>query len=148
MPDPNAVDRIPRSWSTVDRVLDVWYRSKSGEDHESVQHRNYRKLPDDPEESIKLVSECYFKWGDLPYSSCELPCVVDLVLRWLNVLSCALSATTEAPPEPDEDGYAEYVAAYKAFLVASSAKMRIPVLGAKQLAGAFARSRFLSSSNF
>lgn len=44
------------------------------------------------------------------------------------------AATTEAPPEQHEDGYAEYKKAYKAFLVANSPDMRVPVLNAKQLA--------------
>lgn len=71
LPDPGAEDRIPKSWKTPDRVLNVWYQSKSGANRESVVHANYRNLPEDPEESIKLVAECYFKWGDLPYSGCE-----------------------------------------------------------------------------
>lgn len=71
-PDPDAADRIPKAWSTVDRVLDVWYVSKTKPD-EMVRYEDYRKLPRDPEESVKLVAECFFKWGDLAYSACEFP---------------------------------------------------------------------------
>lgn len=71
LPDPNARDRIPKSWSTVDRVLNVWYQSKKGPEHPAVEWRNYRKLPEDPEESIKLVMHCHMKWGDLPYGQGE-----------------------------------------------------------------------------
>lgn len=71
LPDPNAEERIPKSWRTPDRVLDVWYFSKAGANRDPVRWRNYRNLPEDPEESIKLVAEVYFKWGDLPYGACE-----------------------------------------------------------------------------
>lgn len=71
-PDPDAADRIPRARSTVDRVLDVWYKSRQPGGR-SVRHSDYSKLPQDPAESIQLVSECYFKWGDLPYSDCAFP---------------------------------------------------------------------------
>lgn len=69
-PDLGAIDRIPKAWSTVDRVLEVYYKAnKVG--GESILHRKYKNLPEDPEESIKLVEECYFKWKDLAYSACE-----------------------------------------------------------------------------
>lgn len=37
-------------------------------------------------------------------------------------------ATLEAPPQEGEEGYAEYVAAYKAFLIASDPSMVVPRL--------------------
>lgn len=69
-PDPEAMSRIPKAWSTVDRVLEVEYRSPVRHD-KIILHRAYSNLPKDPEESIKLVSQCYFKWKDLPYSACK-----------------------------------------------------------------------------
>ncbi|GAA6047763.1 hypothetical protein JCM3770_001766 [Rhodotorula araucariae] len=110
LPDPNALERIPEAWRTVDRVLDVWYtHPKTGSDVAFADY--HKKLPADPEESIKLVSQCYIKWGDLAYAQ----------------------STTEEPPKEDEPGYDAYVAAYKAFLVANSPKMRIPTLNKKQM---------------
>lgn len=83
LPDPNALERVPEAWRTVDRVLDVWYtHPKTGEDTAFASFQKY--LPDDPDESIKLVSQCYLKWGDLAYaegapsslrlSNCQLCC--------------------------------------------------------------------------
>ncbi|ORY90852.1 hypothetical protein BCR35DRAFT_299456 [Leucosporidium creatinivorum] len=111
LPDPTAEERIPKSWRTPDRVLDVWYFSKAGANRDPVRWRNYRNLPEDPEESIKLVAEVYFKWGDLPYGA----------------------STLEVPPQPEEEGYAEFVHAYKAFLDANSQRMKVPVLAPKVL---------------
>lgn len=71
LPDPNARDRIPKSWSTVDRVLNVWYISKKANSTQPVEWKNYRKLPEDPMESIRLIVSCHFKWGELPYGQCE-----------------------------------------------------------------------------
>ncbi|KAM0751888.1 hypothetical protein T439DRAFT_325084 [Meredithblackwellia eburnea MCA 4105] len=110
LPDPDATSRIPVAWSTVDRILDVFYKSKNGSS--MVRFQDYKKLPEEWEESIKLVQECYFKWGELPYAA----------------------STTEAPPGPEEEGYAAYVRAYQRFLVANEPNMRIPVLNSKQLA--------------
>lgn len=110
LPDPEAIDRIPKTWSTVDRVLDLWYLDPDGGE-EDIQHRFARKLPENPEESLKLVTRGYFKWGELPYAS----------------------ATIEEPPVPGEHGYDDYVKAYKAFLVACHPSMRIPILSPKQL---------------
>ncbi|GAA5884888.1 hypothetical protein JCM6882_007139 [Rhodosporidiobolus microsporus] len=114
LPDANAMDRIPKTWRTVDRVLEVWYHhpKKAGE---TVVHDDYVRrydLPDDEDEALELVSQCKIKWGELPYAQC----------------------TDEAPPTANEDGYAEYVAAYKAFLAASDPKMSVPSLTKKQMA--------------
>jgi hypothetical protein len=109
--DPNAEERISAAWSTIDRVLDVFYRGKNNGDR--IKYEDYyRNLPSDPAESMKLVVEGYFKWGDLPYAD----------------------STIEAPPKPDEAGYASWVEAYKNFLVARSPGMLVPSLSAKQLA--------------
>lgn len=43
------------------------------------------------------------------------------------------TATVEQPPQPDEDGYDAYVAAYRAFLDACSPQMRVPALNKKQM---------------
>lgn len=67
-PDPDAEARIPIGWSTCDRVLDVWFESKSGS---LVRYCDYRGLPSDPEVSIALVLKGYFKWRDLSYDECE-----------------------------------------------------------------------------
>ncbi|GAA5876848.1 hypothetical protein JCM3774_000791 [Rhodotorula dairenensis] len=111
LPDPNAEERVPKPWKTVDRILSVAYKhpKKVGETVEYYAFK--KKLPEDPNESIKLVAQCYIKWGDLAYKE----------------------ATLEAPPEENEEGYAEYAAAYKAFLVASSPKMVVPPLTAGQM---------------
>lgn len=70
LPDPNALDRIPKSWRTVDRILDVWYDHPKKED-EHISFADYRKkMPQDADESVKLVSQCYIKWGELPYGQC------------------------------------------------------------------------------
>lgn len=69
-PDPGALSRIPKAWSTVDRVLEVQYRSPVRHDR-LIFYRAYPNLPKDPEESIKLVSQCLFKWRDLPYEACK-----------------------------------------------------------------------------
>ncbi|KAK4703254.1 hypothetical protein P7C70_g2963, partial [Phenoliferia sp. Uapishka_3] len=127
LPDPDATSRIPAAWSTVDRILDVFYRSKNGKD--TIRYQDYKKLPSDPEESIELVEECYFKWGELPYSSCEFSRFVPFG----NLADLRFPATTEAPPQKDEEGYAAYVKAYKRFLIACDAKMRVPNLSSKQL---------------
>lgn len=72
LPDPTALERIPEAWRTVDRVLDVWYKHpKSGEDTPFAGFKKH--LPKDPSESIKLVSQCYVKWGDLAYGACASP---------------------------------------------------------------------------
>lgn len=71
LPDPDAESRIPKSWITPERILNVFYESKKGAGYGEVEFRNYRNLPEDPMESIGLVRECFFKWGDLPYSNCE-----------------------------------------------------------------------------
>ena len=79
LPDPNALERIPEAWRTVDRVLDVWYKHpKTGVDTPFASFK--KRLPEDPGESIKLVSQCYFKWGDLAYSSCASPLYPSLPL--------------------------------------------------------------------
>ncbi|KPV76938.1 uncharacterized protein RHOBADRAFT_51918 [Rhodotorula graminis WP1] len=110
LPDPNALERIPEAWRTVDRVLDVWYKHpKTGVDTPFASFK--KRLPEDPGESIKLVSQCYFKWGDLAYSS----------------------STVEEPPQSDEAGYDDYVSAYEAFLVASRPQMSVPSLSVKQM---------------
>lgn len=44
------------------------------------------------------------------------------------------TATTEAPPEPEEEGYEDYVKAYKAYLVACHPSMLVPILSKKDLA--------------
>lgn len=80
LPDPNATERIPLAWSTVDRVLDVFYKAKKGDG--MVRFENYRNLPTDPKESIQLVEECYFKWGELPYSACAFFPLSSLLL-WM-----------------------------------------------------------------
>ena len=72
LPDPNAEERVPRAWKTVDRILDVEYvhPKKVGE---TVPFHTFRKkmLPKEPEQSIKLVARCYIKWGDLAYKEGE-----------------------------------------------------------------------------
>ncbi|GAA5891901.1 hypothetical protein JCM5296_003266 [Sporobolomyces johnsonii] len=106
-PDPDAIDRIPKGWRTVERVLDAWYTSpKTGNE---VHFSDFKTRPEDADESVKLVSKCYMKWGDLPYAQC----------------------TEEEPPAEDDEGYAEFVAAYKAFLVASDKTMLVPTLSSK-----------------
>ncbi|KAL8279021.1 hypothetical protein RQP46_008690 [Phenoliferia psychrophenolica] len=102
LPDAAAEDRIPIAWKTVDRVLDVNYRSRNG--RTTVRHANYRDLPADPAESIELIDDCYIKWGDLPYSS----------------------STWEAPPGKNDPGYDAFVKAYGRFLTASHPSMRVP----------------------
>ncbi|GAA6000598.1 hypothetical protein JCM10207_004569 [Rhodosporidiobolus poonsookiae] len=114
LPDPDALKRIPPSWRTVERVIEVWYRhpKKAGE---QLAHDHYIRrydLPENPEDGLELVMQCKLKWGDLPYGQC----------------------TDEAPPKPDEEGYEAYVAAYKAFLVACSPEMSVPSLTKKQMA--------------
>lgn len=42
-------------------------------------------------------------------------------------------ATLEAPPQEGEEGYKEYVAAYKAFLIASDPSMVVPRLNDIQM---------------
>ncbi|SGY67920.1 BQ5605_C004g02825 [Microbotryum silenes-dioicae] len=110
LPDPDAEDRIPKSWKTVDRVLDIFYHAKT-EGREPVNWRNWRGGPEDPDESVKLVAKGFFKWCDLPYGS----------------------ATREEPPEPTDPGYTEYVQAYKRFLIANQPAMRVPTLTPKQM---------------
>ncbi|SCV72600.1 BQ2448_4137 [Microbotryum intermedium] len=110
LPDPDAEERIPKTWKTVDRVLDVFYHAKTG-GREPVNWRNWRGGPEDPDESVKLVAKGFFKWCDLPYGS----------------------ATREEPPEPSDPGYAEYVQAYKRFLIANQPAMRVPTLTPKQM---------------
>ncbi|GAA5951446.1 hypothetical protein JCM21900_004412 [Sporobolomyces salmonicolor] len=106
-PDPDAMDRIPNGWRTVERVLDAWYTSpKSGRE---MHFSDFKTRPEDADETVKLVCKCYIKWGDLPYAQC----------------------TEEEPPAEDEEGYAEFVAAYKAFLVASDKTMLVPTLSPK-----------------
>ncbi|GAA5841516.1 hypothetical protein JCM9279_000677 [Rhodotorula babjevae] len=110
LPDPTALERIPEAWRTVDRVLDVWYKHpRTGEDTPFAKFKKH--LPKEASESIKLVSQCYLKWGDLTYGS----------------------STTEEPPEPKDDGYDAYVSAYEAFLTASSPQMSVPSLSAQQM---------------
>ncbi|BGP05427.1 Chromatin remodeling factor mit1 [Rhodotorula toruloides] len=111
LPDPNALDRITKSWRTVDRILDVWFDhpKKEGEHVGFTEYR--KKLPQDADDSIKLVSQCYIKWGELPYAQ----------------------STIEAPPEEDEEGYDAFVKAYKAFLAASEPSMSVPKLNKKQM---------------
>ncbi|GAA5979555.1 hypothetical protein JCM10908_002967 [Rhodotorula pacifica] len=111
LPDPNAEERVPRAWKTVDRILSVAYKHPKKADETVEFYAFKKKMPEDPDESIKLVAQCYIKWGDLAYKE----------------------ATLEAPPEPDEEGYSEYVAAYKAFLVANSPKMLVPRLSNAQM---------------
>uniref|UniRef100_A0A0K3CFQ2 BY PROTMAP: gi/472581396/gb/EMS19135.1/ chromatin remodeling complex subunit, Chd3 [Rhodosporidium toruloides NP11] n=1 Tax=Rhodotorula toruloides TaxID=5286 RepID=A0A0K3CFQ2_RHOTO len=111
LPDPNALDRIPKTWRTVDRILDVWFDhpKKEGEHVGFTEYR--KKLPQDADESIKLVSQCYIKWGELPYAQ----------------------STIEAPPKEDEEGHDAFAKAYKAFLAASEPSMSVPTLNKKQM---------------
>lgn len=44
-----------------------------------------------------------------------------------------ITATLEIPPQPEEEGYAEFKHAYKAFLDANSQRMKVPVLAPKVL---------------
>lgn len=71
MPDPTAEERIPKSWKTPERVLLAYYTNPGGAHKPPVTWDKFKGMPEDPEESIKLVVECYFKWGDLPYGACE-----------------------------------------------------------------------------
>lgn len=48
-------------------------------------------------------------------------------------LDSQITATLEVPPQPEEEGYAEFLHAYKAFLDANSPKMKVPVLASKVL---------------
>ncbi|GEM09221.1 chromatin remodeling complex subunit, Chd3 [Rhodotorula toruloides] len=111
LPDPNALDRIPKTWRTVDRILDVWYDhpKKEGEHVGFTEYR--KKLPQDADESVKLVSQCYIKWGELPYAQ----------------------STIEAPLKEDEEGHDAFVKAYKAFLAASEPSMSVPKLSQLQM---------------
>ncbi|GAA5831036.1 hypothetical protein JCM11251_005118 [Rhodosporidiobolus azoricus] len=114
LPNPNAMECIPKAWRTVDRVLEVWYDHPKKEDEE-VLHSDYVRrydLPEDVDEAVKLVSQCKIKWGDLPYAQC----------------------TDEAPPMPNEEGYDAFLAAYKAFLIACHPQMSVPSLTKKQMA--------------
>ncbi|KAK4056311.1 hypothetical protein OIO90_002755 [Microbotryomycetes sp. JL221] len=111
LPDPNAEDRIPQSWRTPDRILNVWYQSKKNGETNLVEHRNYRNLPIEPEESVKLIRDAYIKWGDLPYSN----------------------ASREAPPAEDDPSWPAFFKAYKHFLRANSPEMRVPRLNPKEL---------------
>ncbi|GAA5982615.1 hypothetical protein JCM11641_002601 [Rhodosporidiobolus odoratus] len=114
LPDADAMKRIPQAWRTVDRVLEVWYfHPKRPQDE--VRHDDYERryeLPEQPDEALKLISQCKIKWGDLAYREC----------------------TDEAPPKPDEEGYTEFVSAYKAFLKARDPKMCVPALSKKLMA--------------
>lgn len=134
LPDPNALERIPKTWRTVDRVLNVWYKNKRGD--KEIEYLHYRKrLPENVEDGLSLVAQCHIKWGDLAYAAgvidlLELPCV-RLVDRRL-----ARAGTTEAPPGPEDEGYDAYVAAYKAFIASCQPSMRVPSLSEKQMNGA------------
>ena len=62
LPDPNAVDRIPTAWSTVDRILNVWYRSRAvGQQRDAVEFKNAKKMPEDPMDHLPMIELCYFK---------------------------------------------------------------------------------------
>ncbi|GAA5998174.1 uncharacterized protein JCM10292_002374 [Rhodotorula paludigena] len=110
LPDPNALERIPKTWRTVDRVLNVWYKNKRGD--KEIEYLHYRKrLPENVEDGLSLVAQCHIKWGDLAYAA----------------------GTTEAPPGPEDEGYDAYVAAYKAFIASCQPSMRVPSLSEKQM---------------
>ncbi|GAA5857411.1 hypothetical protein JCM8547_002265 [Rhodosporidiobolus lusitaniae] len=114
LPDPNIMDRLPKAWVTVDRVLDVWYRHPKKEDEE-LRYDDYVRrydLPEDVEEQLELVTKAKLKWCDLAYRE----------------------STDETPPTEGEEGREEYVEAYKAFLVACDPQMSVPHLTKSQRA--------------
>ncbi|GAA6035092.1 hypothetical protein JCM8097_002180 [Rhodosporidiobolus ruineniae] len=113
LPDPNALDRIPKSWTTVDRLLEVLYHHPKRPEDE-VRHEDYVRrydLPEDPAEAAKLIAICKVKWGDLPYNQ----------------------STDEWPLEPDDEGYEAFLDAYKAYVLACDPKMSVPALSKSQM---------------
>lgn len=72
IPDPNAEDRIPVAWRTVERVLDVVYRNprKEGETLSYAEFSRKKDWPEEVEEQLKLVELCKIKWCDLAYREC------------------------------------------------------------------------------
>lgn len=70
LPDPTAKDKVPVAWKTIDRVLNVTYKHPRKK-NETVDFAAFRKrLPEDPNESIRLVAQSYIKWCDLAYKEC------------------------------------------------------------------------------
>lgn len=69
LPDANAEERVPRAWRTVDRVLNVWYKHPNPKKSEEVvEYSSFKKkLPENQDDSIPLVAQCYVKWCDLAY---------------------------------------------------------------------------------
>lgn len=118
--EPDAEERVPVAWRTVDRVLDVFYDVGRAT---LVPHHDYRKIPADPLESLAQVGECYIKWCGLPYNQCT---------RLLPHITLTRPATTEEPPKPGEEGYEKFVEAYKLYLISCDPKMRVPILNAAQ----------------
>lgn len=110
-PDPEAELRIPIAWRTVDRVLDVGFRTKKAGQPKFYLDIPRRILDADPEETIDEVEEIDVKWGDLPYS------------EW----------TREAPPARGDQGYEAFERAYAQWIAANQDEMRVPDLSRKDM---------------
>jgi len=103
--DPDAEQRIPAAWRTVDRILDAGFQQKRpGDPPKFYLEMPHWILESHPAETIGKVEQIDVKWGDLPYG------------EW----------TREAPPQKGEDGYDAFVKAYTKWIAANRDEMRVP----------------------
>jgi hypothetical protein len=70
--NPDAIEKIPKEWSSPDRILEVFYWPKSSYGADYIPSANMKKLSDDPLESIDRIAKIYVKWQGLAYESGEL----------------------------------------------------------------------------
>ena len=66
-PNPDGISKIPKEWLTPDRVLEVEYYPKKGND--LIPSANLKSLGADPVDSIDRIARLYIKWQGLPYES-------------------------------------------------------------------------------
>jgi chromodomain-helicase-DNA-binding protein 4 len=72
-PDPQAISKIPREWTTIGRVLDVQFRNPKGGPAIPIEKK--RDLSEDPSDSIDDVSWCFVKYQGLAYSAGKRLCL-------------------------------------------------------------------------
>lgn len=69
--NPDGMNKIPKEWTTPDRILEVRYRAGRGNMNSVPSQEMGRKISDVPEDSVHKIDELYVKWQGLPYESGE-----------------------------------------------------------------------------
>lgn len=127
VPDADIESRIPQAWKTVDRVLKVTFTSPlSGR---AIGIKDFKTRDTNDAVSVKHVKTAYMKWCGLPYSQGMSIFEFDPCRKATNEsISFRFVATEQEPPKEGDPGYESFFKAYKAYIVASDLKMRVPKL--------------------